>query len=81
MKSLLLIGALLGFGIGLALSLAQESPWPASLWHACLTAYLTSLLLGWWGRAWRANLETAMRAAQSSPNSAGVSELPKGGKV
>jgi hypothetical protein len=81
MKSLLLIGALLGFGIGLAFSLAQESPWPASLWHACLTAYLTSLMLRWWGRAWRANLATALRAAQSSPNSAGASELPRGGKV
>ena len=59
MKALLLIGGLLGFGIGLIFSWIQESPWPSCLWHACLAAYLASLLLRWWGRAWRKNLEKA----------------------
>jgi hypothetical protein len=69
MKLLLLIGGLLGFGIGLVFSWAQESPWPASLWRACLAAYLTSMLLRWWGNSWRKNLEAALRERQgySSP--------------
>jgi len=65
MKSLLLIGGLLGFGIGMLFSWAQESPWPASLWHGCLAAYLTGLLMRWWGRAWRKSLEQALRESQS----------------
>ena len=65
MKALLLIGGLLGFGIGLVFSWAQESSWPTSLWHACLAAYLTSLLFRWWGRAWRKNLERAVLEGQS----------------
>ena len=81
MKSLLLMGALLGFGIGLAFSWAQESAWPASLWHACLAAYLTSLMMRWWGRVWRANLEKALRDAQSLSIPAPASELPKGSKA
>ena len=78
MKSLLLIGGLLGFGIGLLFSWAGESPWPACLWHACLAAYLTGILMRWWGGAWRRNLEAALRERQgmSSP----VSTLSKASK-
>jgi hypothetical protein len=60
MKALLLIGGFLGFGIGLIFSWAQESAWPSCLWHACLAAYVGGLLLRWWGRAWRRNLEMAL---------------------
>jgi hypothetical protein len=60
MKLLLLIGGLLGFGIGFLFSWAQESSWPDCLWHACLAAYLASLLMRWWGRAWRKGLEEAL---------------------
>ena len=65
MKSLLLIGGLLGFVVGLAFSWVQRSPWPASFWHACVTAYLTGLLFRWWGRAWRKNLEQVLTERQS----------------
>jgi hypothetical protein len=60
MKSLLLIGGLLGFGIGFAFSWLEENAWPSILWHACLSAYLTGLLFRWWGRAWLKSLNAAM---------------------
>ncbi len=80
MKSLMLIGGLLGFGIGLLLSWAEESSWPASLWHACLAAYLTSLLMRWWGSAWRKNLAEALRESQNQPESVNVPLISKPGK-
>ena len=80
MKALLLIGGLLGFGIGLVFSWAQESSWPTSLWHACLAAYLTSLLFRWWGRAWRKNLEAALQERQSMATPAAPSPLLKATK-
>lgn len=66
MKFLLLIGGLSGFAIGLFFSWAQKSAWPTSLWHACVAAYLASLLMRWWGRAWRKNLEEVLKERQSA---------------
>jgi hypothetical protein len=80
MKSLLLIGGLLGFGIGMLFSWAGESPWPACLWHACLTAYLTGLLMRWWGSAWRNNLEAALRERETLISSVKTSPLSKANK-
>jgi hypothetical protein len=80
MKALLLMGGLLGFGIGLIFSWAQESAWPACLWHACLAAYLASLLLRWWGRAWRKNLEKSFSENQpftAAPNLSSLSKATK----
>jgi len=80
MKSLLLIGGLLGFGIGFLFSWAGESPWPACLWHACLAAYLTGILMRWWGGAWRRNLEAALREQQSVSSPVTASPLSKASK-
>jgi 4-amino-4-deoxy-L-arabinose transferase-like glycosyltransferase len=80
MKALLLIGGLLGFGIGLIFSWAQESSWPSCLWHACLAAYLASLLLRWWGRAWRKSLENSFSEYQSHTNPIQLSSVSKGTK-
>jgi hypothetical protein len=80
MKALLLIGGLLGFGIGLVFSWAQESAWPDCLWHACLAAYLAAHLLRWWGRAWRRNLEMALSQNASSAASIDISSFSKATK-
>lgn len=80
MKSLLLTGGLLGFGIGLLLSLLQETPWPASLWHACLAAYLTAFIMKWWGGAWRKNLAEAIRQSEAQSESVNVPLISKPGK-
>ncbi|HZM03963.1 MAG TPA: hypothetical protein VFC44_13205 [Candidatus Saccharimonadales bacterium] len=67
MKVLLLIGALLGFAVGFLFSWAEESSGSTCLWHACLAAYLTSLLMRWWGGAWRKGLEEALRERHTLP--------------
>jgi hypothetical protein len=67
MKSLLLIGGLLGFAIGLLFSWAEQSSGATCLWHACLAAYLTSILMRWWGGAWRNGLEESLRERQTFP--------------
>jgi hypothetical protein len=61
----LLAGGLLGFSIGLLFSWAEESTGAACLWHACLAAYLTAVLMRWWGQAWRRGLVDALRERQA----------------
>jgi hypothetical protein len=80
MKSLLLIGGLLGFCAGLSLSWAEECSWPACLWHGSLAAYLTALLMRWWGSAWRKNLEDAMNEAHATAESTNNPLISKPGK-
>jgi hypothetical protein len=80
MKSLLLIGGLLGFGIGFAFSWVEENSWPSILLHACLGAYLTGFLLQWWGRAWLKSLASAMterREQASAPRLTPASKTSK----
>jgi hypothetical protein len=67
MKLLLVIGGLLGFLIGYLFSWAEQSSGPACLWHACLAAYLTAVMVRWWGDAWRKGLIESMRERQNSP--------------
>ena len=65
MKFLLLIGGLMGFVIGFLFNWSEENSWPTCLWHACLAAYLTALLMRWWGGAWRKNLQAAIQERQT----------------
>lgn len=52
MKSLLLLGGLLGFGIGISLGLVHEKSFPSALVHACVALYAAGMLMRWWGRVW-----------------------------
>jgi hypothetical protein len=67
MKSLLLVGGLLGFGVGIAVSLNQADSWATSLWHGSVAAYVSAILMRWWGRAWRRNLEQALQEREDTP--------------
>jgi hypothetical protein len=67
MKSLLLVGGVLGFGAGLALSLIQEEAWPTCLWHGSVGAYVSAMLMRWWGQAWQRNLEQALLERENTP--------------
>jgi hypothetical protein len=66
MKSLLLVGGVLGWGVGVASSYSRGNAWPACLWHGCLAAYLTALLMRWWGRAWRKSLEQSLQEREQA---------------
>ncbi|HEX4120253.1 MAG TPA: hypothetical protein VH619_06545 [Verrucomicrobiae bacterium] len=60
MKSLLLVGGLLGFAVGAGFSFMEADSSASILLHGCVTAYVSALLSRWWGRSWRKSLEEAM---------------------
>jgi hypothetical protein len=60
MKSLLLIGGVLGFAVGAGFSLMEADSGASTLLHGCVTAYVAALLARWWGRSWRKSLEEAL---------------------
>ena len=59
MKSLMILGALIGFSIGLLFGLAENGQWPSALWRAAAAALIASVLLRWWGRVWVKSLRQA----------------------
>jgi hypothetical protein len=66
MKSLLLVGGLLGWGVGVGASSLQGDAWATCFWHGCLAAYLTALLMRWWGRAWRTSLQQSLQEREKA---------------
>lgn len=72
MKQIMMLGAIIGFLIGICLGMAQGSAWPSILWHASVAAYLSGILMRWWGRVWLQSLEKAFSermATSAEPNS------------
>ncbi len=70
MKALMLLGAILGFCIGLLFGLADNGAWPFALWRACAAALAAGVLMRWWGRVWVRSLRAAAErrlAERSSP--------------
>ena len=57
MKSLMILGGLLGFGIGVSIGLLQHSDWPSILWRSAVVAYGTGWLMRWWGQVWLQGLK------------------------
>jgi hypothetical protein len=52
MKLMILVGAIVGFLIGMTFGWAQQSPWPSVLWRGAVAAYAAAVLMRWWGRVW-----------------------------
>ena len=66
MKLIMTLGGLLGFGIGLVFSWAAGSPWPSVLWRASVAAFVSGVLLRWWGRVWLKALQQSHREKQAA---------------
>jgi len=49
-------------------SFVQGNSLSACLWHGCLAAYFTALLMRWWGRVWRKSLEQSLQERQEAEN-------------
>lgn len=60
MKSLMILGSIVGFVIGASFGLVAESSGPASLWRACVAALAGGVLIRWWGRMWINGLRDSM---------------------
>jgi len=52
MKSLMILGGLLGFGFSVSFGLLQQSDWSSILWRSAVAAYGAGWLMRWWGRVW-----------------------------
>ena len=66
MKSLMILGGLIGFGIGLLFGWIRDNSWSSMLFRACVATYLAGLLLRWWGRVWVKSLEEMLHERQAA---------------
>lgn len=60
MKSMMILGAMSGFIVGAACSLAGECAGSTVFWHAAVAALLGGLLARWCGRIWLTGLAEAL---------------------
>ena len=60
MKMLMVIGAMIGFALGMALGFAGRAEWPTMLWHASAAAAVLAWLMRWWGRVWTRELRSSL---------------------
>ena len=60
MKTLMLIGAMIGFSLGIALGFTGRAEWPTMLWHACAAAAILGWLMRWWGHVWTRGLRASL---------------------
>jgi hypothetical protein len=60
MKKLMLLGAMLGFGIGASFGRLQNASDSTILWRACVAAAAAGLLMRWWGRMWMGGLRDSL---------------------
>lgn len=71
MKSLMILGSIVGFVIGTSFGMVAKSSWPTSLWRAGAAALFAGLLARWWGRIWMNSFRDALqqrRYVRSTPS-------------
>jgi membrane associated rhomboid family serine protease len=72
MRVLMILGGLIGFLIGICLGAAQGSALPKILWRASIAAFLSGVVLRWWGKVWLNSLRKEIRERsmpiQQQPN-------------
>jgi uncharacterized membrane protein YjjB (DUF3815 family) len=70
MKAFIILGAIIGFLTGAGFGLANNSPWPNALWHACAAALAAGILTRWWSRVWIHSLQDSrdQQRRQASEN-------------
>jgi hypothetical protein len=76
MKALMILGAIVGFSIGIGFGLAGRSPWPQALWHAGAAALVAAFLTRWWTRVWLKGLRESLEHRRNSPRSPVVNLTP-----
>jgi hypothetical protein len=60
MKSMMILGAMIGFLLGAGSSLAGDCSGPTLFWHASVTALVGGLLARWCSRLWLTGLADAL---------------------
>jgi hypothetical protein len=59
MKATMILGANVGFVLGVGASFLGDCTGPIALWHGCATALAGGLLGRWWGKVWFAEFQSA----------------------
>jgi hypothetical protein len=62
----MIFGAIVGFLIGTGFGLAGSSPWPSTLWRACVAALIAAVLTRWWSRVWMRGLRDALQERRAT---------------
>lgn len=75
-RTLMLLGALTGFAIGIGFGLARQGDSKWIFLKACVAAYLAALLMRWWGRIWIRSIRE-MHQEQSQLEEATADESQK----
>jgi hypothetical protein len=60
MKSMMILGAVVGFILGAGSSFAGDCTGSTIFWHASVTALVGGILARWWGRMWFTGLADAL---------------------
>ena len=74
-RTLMLLGALTGFAIGIGFGLARQGDSKWIFLKACVAAYLAALLMRWWGKIWIRSIRE-MHQEQSELEKATQDEVP-----
>jgi hypothetical protein len=77
MKSIMILGAIVGFLIGTGFGLAGSSQWPSALWRSCVAALIAAILTRWWSRVWLANLKDSLEHRRRAPAATAVKTAAK----
>ena len=80
MKSMMILGAILGFILGAGSSLAANCTSSTVFWHAGVTALVGGVLARWCGRMWLSGLADAIEQQHRARN-AKAPENNKAAKV
>ena len=81
MKSLMILGAIMGFILGAGSSMAGDCSSSTVFWHASVTALVGGFLARWCGRMWLTGLADAIEKQRRARAQAQASENKTPAKV
>ncbi len=76
MKSLMILGSVVGFLFGAGFSLSGGCTWSTAVWRASVAALVVALLARWWGRIWLQGLQEAVEQRRHARRLSPVNPKP-----
>jgi flagellar motor component MotA len=76
MKAIMILGANVGFVLGLGASILGDCSGPVALWHASATALVGGLLGRWWGKILFAGFTDAIEQRRRERVAAAENKTP-----
>lgn len=76
MKAIMILGANVGFVLGMGASILGDCSGPVALWHACAAAFVGGLLGRWWGKVLFAGLNDSLEQRRRERAAAAETKNP-----